>query len=161
MHQARVTIEKLSELYKVMYSFIDEGDQNIVDKKVKLPVLHNFNIYNEEYVTVATLQSLYRCLYKVDTQPSKGSTAPLKPSASSGPTVPPGGLVTQQTILTQASKPSGRAITKQTPSPAVGSTSAPLSVTAPAPATAMTAPQTTPGTSQAVGARPKTSSHSG
>ena len=82
IHESRVTVEKLSELYQCMYSFIDGGDQNIVPTKVRLPVLHNFNTYNEEFVTVVTLQTLYKCLYRIDkrTGPAAGAT----PTATGG-----------------------------------------------------------------------------
>ena len=59
VHESHVTVGKLRELYQVMYSLINGGDQNIVPNTIKLPVLHNFTSYNEEYVTVATLQVMY------------------------------------------------------------------------------------------------------
>ena len=65
-HEARVIVDKLAELYAVMYSFIDGGNQDIVETTVKMPVLHDFSKYNEDYVTVVTLQSMYRCLYQMD-----------------------------------------------------------------------------------------------
>ena len=66
VHAARVTVDKLSELYQTMYSFTDQGDPRMVPTKVKLPVLHSFDSYNEENVTVGTLQSLYKVLYQVE-----------------------------------------------------------------------------------------------
>ena len=66
VHQARVTINKLRELYQTMYAFVSEVDQRVVPTKVKLPVLHNFNFYNEETVTVGTLRNMYKVLYQAD-----------------------------------------------------------------------------------------------
>ena len=88
IHESRVTVEKLSELYQCMYSFIDGGDQNIVPTKVRLPVLHNFNTYNEEFVTVVTLQTLYKCLYRIDkrTGPAAGATPTATGGAAAGAT---------------------------------------------------------------------------
>ena len=37
IHESRVTVEKLTELYQCMYSFIDGGDQNLVPTKVRAP----------------------------------------------------------------------------------------------------------------------------
>ena len=80
-HQSRVTVGKLTEMYKVMYSFLDGGDQNIVENTVRLPVLNDFNCYNEDYVTVRTLQALYKCLYDLEPPTAKdtsgGATADL------------------------------------------------------------------------------------
>ena len=87
IHESRVTVEKLTELYQCMYSFIDGGDQNLVPTKVRLPILHNFNSYNEEFVTVVTLQSMYKCLYQLDKRSAGGAAAAA--AAAAGPA--PGG----------------------------------------------------------------------
>ena len=84
VHEARVTVAKLSDLYQVMYSFSQDGDQTIVPTKVRMPVLHNFNYYNEDIVTVGTLQALYKCLYKIE-----GSILPKTPLSGQLPTTLP------------------------------------------------------------------------
>ena len=84
IHESRVTVEKLTELYQCMYSFIDGGDQNLVPTKVRLPILHNFNSYNEEFVTGVTLQAMYKCLYQIDKR--AGAAGGASPTVGAGAT---------------------------------------------------------------------------
>ena len=116
-HEARVTVNKLTELYAVMYSFIDGGNQDLVGTTVKMPVLHNFTSYNEDYVTVVTLQAMYRCLYKMDKDStqrqipsSKTASASALPPAPDVAVLAQGPSTSSPAAATGTAKPAGKPI---------------------------------------------------
>ena len=92
-HEQYVSRNKLEELYKILYSFIDTPPQDLVSHPVYLPKLHDYSQYNREIVTVATLRELYREIYKFDEitrRPSTPITAPPAAVAAAPPVAPPG-----------------------------------------------------------------------
>ena len=66
-HEAYVSVGKLQEMYQALFTYLDQGVQEMVPYPVLLPVMHDFGRVNREGVTVAVLRELYRTLYKVDT----------------------------------------------------------------------------------------------
>ena len=81
-HEAYVTGTKLQEMYQIIFTFLDDGVQEIVPYPVILPIMHNFDRVNREAVTVAILRELYRALYKVESATPKPSLPPITPGSS-------------------------------------------------------------------------------
>ena len=76
-HEAFVTIGKLQEMYQVLFTYKDDGVQEMVPYPVVLPVMHDFDRKNREGVTVAVLRELYKTLYRVESSKTPKARTPV------------------------------------------------------------------------------------